>query len=470
MSDALGRLRAKRAAAAAAAASEGTEMSSKPRDAKQLDGTAASSNNKRSDLKKLRENARAEESDVAADTASSKLASIRQRLANKGVKAPQKDASDDDDEDDGDDVGDVENDKNSANAQEKTQVSDDAEEASILQVDLPPHLFPLTFETQSRQAESLQQPCLALPAPYPNFNFNCNSSSASSDMLEASEVSRSMKGTVDNFEWTRVKEMLFKRQDDSSAELEKLIHREAEDEEGDIQNASKMSFDMVSSSRVFDGLHVGNPACLAFSQLRSEPLAMCGGSQGGAAVKELLLPAHAVFSRATQRLLRDLPRLRDENQVRDGGVCAGQESRQTLLRHDPSFGLLMRVPEDPVETGHVSVPLIPNASAAFGGQMGQWSERASDRDRLGPVPRSFTHSLDDGRALLTVQVRRMVLEEHPMFINEERLAVRLRFMYSQYCLLYEHGALHYLAQRLAAVTPPHCSLARHGRFWVVVLI
>jgi hypothetical protein len=163
MAEALARLRAKKAAAASG---DG--------------GVAASSSggdNKRSDLKKLRETARGEES--SGETGQSKLAALRQRLNDKTTKANplpgnflliylcnfhvlshllliyicilhwnhNKDDDEEDDEDDDKDM-DEENDKTLSNAQTKTEVSDDAEEISIVNVALPPHLFPLTFAPQ----------------------------------------------------------------------------------------------------------------------------------------------------------------------------------------------------------------------------------------------------------------------------------------------------------------------------------
>ena len=48
-------------------------------------------------------------------------------------------------------------------------------------------------------------------------------------------------------------------------------------------------------------------------------------------------------------------------------------------------------------------------------------------------------------------MRKLALEDHPAFIEEERLAVRLKQLYHQYFILLERGALFYLVSRLKNV-------------------
>ena len=160
---ALARLRAKRAAASSMNnVDEGDNTISPSRNIKtnNLDVDSSSSSNKRSDLKKLREKARAEESSSSAignseKTNSKNKLSLRQRLANRsagGISSDKQDVSDDDDDDDDDDndKDDIENDGTAANGKTKLdEASDDAEE-SITRLELPPRVFPLSFAPQSR--------------------------------------------------------------------------------------------------------------------------------------------------------------------------------------------------------------------------------------------------------------------------------------------------------------------------------
>lgn len=59
-----------------------------------------------------------------------------------------------------------ENNKNFANeadAHRKVIVDDAVEDLKVLQMELPPHLFPLTIAAKSRAEESAVQPILAIP-------------------------------------------------------------------------------------------------------------------------------------------------------------------------------------------------------------------------------------------------------------------------------------------------------------------
>ena len=117
---------------------------------------------------------------------------------------------------------------------------------------------------------------------------------------------------------------------------------------------------------------------------------MCGASvDAAAAIKELFLPPTAVYSRATQRLLRDLPGLCNESNLRGHGKAAESMSvKMTLLRTDPKFKMLLRVPEDPVVSNTLSIPIIPNSHVSFGGEIGQWGERASELNKLGSISKA----------------------------------------------------------------------------------
>ena len=144
----------------------------------------------------------------------------------------------------------------------------------------------------------------------------------------------------------------------------------------------------------------------------------------------------------------------EENQIRavgrDERASKLEFIKESLVRADPKFGALLRVPLDPCESHCPSIPIVPEPSITFGGELGQWGER-HESDRLGPILDATTRSDEDSRAILNIHVRKLVLEEHPLLIEEERLAVQLKHLYSQYRLLYQNNAIFYLVSRLKTV-------------------
>ena len=203
------------------------------------------------------------------------------------------------------------------------------------------------------------------------------------------------------------------------------------------------------AGRIFDGLHVGHAASVAELQLRSEEFAMCGGSIGGNVPKTLGIPANVHLSRVTQRLARDTQALRDANEIRS--KSAVPLLRENLLKQDSTLGVALRVPEDPIDSGFPSEPILPETSLTFGGEIGQWGENGSDVEKLGIILQASRHNSDANRSTLNIYVRNLQLEDHPLFIQEERLAVQLKRQFSQYSVLYERGAVFYLVRRLCSV-------------------
>lgn len=176
---------------------------------------------------------------------------------------------------------------------------------------------------------------------------------------------------------------------------------------------------------------------------------MCGGIIGGDVPKSLNIPPNVHLSRITQRFAREAQALKDVNEFRS--KADAPLLRENLLKQDVKLGVALRVPEDPVDSLFSSEPIVPEGSLAFGGEIGQWGENGNDAEKFGVILKASRFSSEAHRATLNIHVRGLVLEAHPLFIDEERLAVRLKQQFSQYSVLYERGAIFYLVKRLKAV-------------------
>lgn len=106
---------------------------------------------------------------------------------------------------------------------------------------------------------------------------------------------------------------------------------------------------------------------------------------------------------------------------------------------------------------------LPDVCAAYGGVLGQYPPTAPSVQRIGPIPGSLAR-LSEG-ALLKVYLSQIVLSDHPLMNQEERLAAELREVYVQYILLVEQKPHEHLLYRLQSTLPRkdliECILALH---------
>ena len=351
----------------------------------------------------------------------------------------------------------IDEDSDEENQGDKNQELDDGDDDAneiITNLEPPPHIFPLVVAPTTREAESKKQPSLAIPAPYPNISNIYNAItktpgvnlSGKQTLRESSETLRYVSRDHMHFSHHVVDPVDDDDRESTVSELEMLIKDDNTVNISSSYQGEIVARNIVSTERAFDGMHVGHPASMAALQLRSEEMAMVGGTMGGHRMRALNLPLNVHFSRATQRLIRDIPGVKEENEIRvDSKV---DEIKVPLLHADKKFGALLCVPEDHYESRNLSEPVIPEPLRVNGGELGQWSDSYHDNDKYGAIIDASYHAHDDNRALLNVHVGTLRLEEHPLLIEEERLAVRLRQLYSQYSLLYENSAMFYLVSRL----------------------
>ncbi len=412
------------------------------------------SNKRRLEIQRRRQEQRTNyesgsESEGVSSRRSGKLKAIQDRL-----KTPTKErlrrTLEKADEEDSDEENKVDND----------QEEEDAEgiNESITKLRQPRHWLPLVVAPMSRESESKQQPSLAIPAPYPNissesiYNAITNSSTGIQKLKESSQTLRyasrdymnhfdvPMGGSANDHDDGR---------ESGGSELEMLIKSPSNTNISSLHDVENSASGFVSIDRAFDGMYIGNTASMAAVQLRSEEMAMVDGFAGGERMSKLNLPTNVHLSRATQRIIRDIPGIREENEIRASSKA--DEIKQQLLRPDKKFGALLCVPEDQFESDNVSEPMIHEPYIMYGGELGQWGERFHDNERYGATIDASNDSHDDSRALLNVHAGMLTLEEHPIMIEEERLAVQLKQLYSQYCLLYENSAMFFLVSRLNTV-------------------
>ena len=278
-----------------------------------------------------------------------------------------------------------------------------------------------------------------------------------------------------------------------------------------LHNALHAGVELTSVSKQKEGFYVGHAGVLAHVQLRDEPLALYSPHRDDAHSMERMIATDVSLSRVTQRLLRDLYASKKEASLRriafqsarnaglssayapanllkpvDRDSSGGSESGRSgirgksapkddisfrskeikqnveahiqspmlahshLIRNVEKFGPVLRVVEDLIESGNLSQPVIPETSVSFGGEIGQWGNYASASDKLGSI--TFTAKRGEiARSILRVDVRRITLSDHPLFLDEERKSMELKSLFAQYRVLYEHGATAYLTYRLHAV-------------------
>ena len=121
-----------------------------------------------------------------------------------------------------------------------------------------------------------------------------------------------------------------------------------------------------------------------------------------------------------------------------------------LLRHMDKCPML-RVPEDPVEAANTQ-PVIPMVSVDYGGQLGQWDSKATNNDRLGVLPAAWEKGAKKNiRVIFRLHVHQIVLTDHAMMSDEERLAIELKNSFVQYRNLFEQKLPEFFMYRLSTL-------------------
>lgn len=190
---------------------------------------------------------------------------------------------------------------------------------------------------------------------------------------------------------------------------------------------------------------------------------------------------HVYLSRMTQRLLRELKRLKLKTGTLDEASATNSDGNNDhsdkprrkkitfaeaallkLLNHhfqDP-YGLLernnarmfnvsMRMIHNPVNYS-LRRSHLPHVDLNFGGRLGQWPVDATAIQRYGPLPNSFQYHASQG-SLLKLFILHCNLEDHPLMNIEERHAIYLKDLFTQYCQIFDEKMIEYLSQKLLSL-------------------
>ena len=121
-----------------------------------------------------------------------------------------------------------------------------------------------------------------------------------------------------------------------------------------------------------------------------------------------------------------------------------------LLRHIDKCPIL-RLPENPVETTDTQ-PMIPLLSVNYGGKLGQWGPDATSNNRLGFMPAAWEKGTKKNiRVIFRLHIHQLVLTDHVMMTEEERIAMELKNSFVQYRNLFEQKLPEYFMYRLSSL-------------------
>jgi hypothetical protein len=317
----------------------------------------------------------------------------------------------------------------------------DQEDSSLLRIDNPAHLMPLSFLPKPRNVENATQPLVVMPIPHP----------AIPNILEPRALLQRSEMDVVN----------------GNTDTVTLLGEDFSSGTTTMQFAPSGEL-LGARTRREDGMFVGESPVLASLLLSGEQAA----SQ--ATVAGVTISPQLALARVTQRTLRDLQRATESERVRQAWAdlsSAGSSSAPRTPRDSPapalaparllqqlSIGPMTQLIENPVDT-QIAQPVVPDVDPSYGGRLGSWSSSASTRERLGTLPggdRSHKHH----RSTLRVHVHKISLLDHPLVGEEERAHANLRSSFALYRSLMEQHTLVYLTRRLIALYDEVVRLSR----------
>ena len=235
-----------------------------------------------------------------------------------------------------------------------------------------------------------------------------------------------------------------------------------------------------NDSYVENGLYVEDESFLCRQLLKGEMV--------DESIAELCSSEDIRLSRVTQRLLRELLKSLEDIEVRTKwanennslithktttlktipelsriermGSSAADENASSALTLIPveSFLLrhldkcpLLRLPENPVDTTETQ-PMLPPLSVNYGGKLGQWGSDATSNDRLGFMPAAWEKGTKKNiRVIFRLHIHQLVLTDHVMMTEEERVAMELKNSFVQYRNLFEQKLPEYFMYRLSSL-------------------
>jgi hypothetical protein len=347
----------------------------------------------------------------------------------------------------------------------------------------PVHLFPLSVTTQSRKMEQVAHPLLVFPEPRPLAVMGTDTKPDTRTWSE--RMTKQRQKTFDEIYVLREKNparsgysyLEYWGQDNmhdprESDEHQKLLHSvsrmpymqesDADGHVGDIEMG------LQNQASQIDGLYVdeGNKLTDIF---------LSGAEMAGNLAT--LVPSSMHLSRVTQRVLRDLETTANNERVRklynaeirakkqpmkpSGEVSPRRKSTMpTAIYNERALagvyllkqlgaGPVFKAPESMINEQPVQ-PVIPKPSVAYGGELGQWSEDATAKERLGVIAARFD-SKKVSRSVLRIHLHTLTITNHALMSLEEQLYNRLRRVYAQYRAAMQQRAVGYMAYRLYSI-------------------
>jgi len=319
-------------------------------------------------------------------------------------------------------------------------------EPSLLSVEHAQPMFPLEIRRRSTNEERVVQPVMAVPPAlgddidmtYNGFVqiMTCSGPEAQPDELKEHYDERIPRKEVFGGVYNRL-QVNANNQNDTNREKE--IERLLKVEEGDNNEYSEVE-DIRGS--YFDGV-----------QLKQTPPMLQLYLTGESSSDVINGNNNARLSRLTQRLLRELYMVTDDIKLRKHVFDRNNNDEQapgvTSLLRSSQLGNIVHVETDPA-TQSLNMLAMPESSESVGGVLGNWSEEDRKDEGLGP------HILLDGAdhksnlKALDIRINGVLINDHPLFLDEERIYAKLKTLHSQYSLLFEHRATIYLSYRLYA--------------------
>ena len=303
--------------------------------------------------------------------------------------------------------------------------------AEIFVVNQPLYIMPLNFIADvTAKNESSVQPLLVVPAPHPEIDLRKGFNIFKSKLYQNPSELSLLSGDAEVIPTNITK---------SSSELVSLLHSSGDGKTSKLADGVFEEKAPVLSDVLMTGEYLNQPIAN-------------------------LVSSNIDLSRVTQRTLRDVQRNIAEKNVQEkinqgmaeqktGGDDEKKISSITLLKEVNQIPVLNLI-ADPFNE-YPTQPLLPANNIAFGGQLGNWNNTASDREKLGPIALSSTNSIarksSQSKSLLRINIHEIKLLSHNLMNDEELIYHSMKKAYVQYIAIFENKTIQYLSYRLLSI-------------------
>ncbi len=302
--------------------------------------------------------------------------------------------------------------------------------AEIFTVNQPLYIMPLNFMADvTAKNESSVQPLLVIPAPHPEIDFRNGFNIFKSKLYQNPDELALLSGGAEVVPTNVTK---------SSSELVSLLHSSGD----------------AKTSKAADGVYEEKAPVLSDLLMTGEYLNQPIAN---------LVSSNIDLSRVTQRTLRDVQNnIADKNLKEKLHQANGEEKAVEEEQKISSISLLKEVSQIPVFdlitdpfNEYPTQPLLPTNNVSFGGQLGNWNNTASDREKLGPLALSSANASarksSQSKSLLRINIHEMKLLSHSLMNDEELIYHSMKKAYVQYIAIFENKTMQYLSYRLLSI-------------------